>query len=176
MLDALKGSDRELNELETDEFIPISYAFFKAAEEGTANRNLKLLSKLVRDELEAQLMSFDHYSSAANVAKTLTIEEVAALSIFLKRLPEPERSESGNRVYDIGREHFQDVEKDIAKAFPRLFANEEDAIFALSSLAGKGVLVPVIVARVGLSFPMYFPSQMALRLAAHAESVLIAGS
>jgi hypothetical protein len=131
LLDDLKDTIRELSDIEKDEFVPIAYLFFKAADEGLAKRNVKLLSKLIRDEINSETISYDHYASAAHVAKLLTIEEIAALSTFLKRIPRPQTAENGDNIYDISREHYQDIEKTFIWIF-QVFLRARKKLYLLS--------------------------------------------
>jgi hypothetical protein len=135
----------------------MAYLFFKAAEEGTANRNLRILAKLMNEEVASQQVSFESYAEAANVAKHLTISEATALSAVLRR------SGLAGNVTGLALV-LEGIEDELVRDFHSIFPQRDSAIFALSSLSGKGLLVPVVVATVGESYPSYCPTDLALKL------------
>ncbi len=172
LLEELRGTERELSDVEKSEFIPAAYKSFQAAAEGVSNRNIKLLAKLFREEIDKTSLNFDEYATVANISKFLSISELAALYIVIKHMPSPTLSEDRGSVIEVDREHYENIEKQCCAEFATLFPNEDSAMFTLASLSGKGLMVPIITMRFGSNSPLYFPTNLAVRIGKHAQSIL----
>jgi hypothetical protein len=61
--------------------------FAKAAEEGTARQNLKLLAQVIFGLKRNRTFEFDKFQACANVLETLTRDEILFLGHFLARGP-----------------------------------------------------------------------------------------
>ena len=85
-LEELRKGRVDLNDHEREQFIPVAYRFFKAAEEGTINRNLHLLAKLIKKQIDENELSYEKYITLDNAIKDLSLEELIVLSEICKQI------------------------------------------------------------------------------------------
>ena len=85
LIDAIKREGVEnlqFEEGDADELVQMMMRFAKAAEEGTARQNLKLLAQVIFGLKRNRTFEFDKFQAYANVLETLTRDEI----LFLGRM------------------------------------------------------------------------------------------
>jgi hypothetical protein len=70
----------KLDVINSDEFVPIVFRYGRAAIEGTASHNLKLMAKLMRGQIVTESVFASEFLEFADVISTLKLREIAYLS------------------------------------------------------------------------------------------------
>ena len=162
----------DLADHEKEAFIPIGYRYYRAASEGTVNRNLHLLAKLIRKQIEEKDLSYEKYITMDNAIRDLSMEEMIALSEICQpahNLNDHSKQLGGIKKENIGMSYKHFVQY-IIDTHNNYFLGEDDVISILSSLSGKGLATTVFVNHSG-PYPTFVPTKFALSIAEKAKVI-----
>lgn len=101
-----KGQRSNLDFADADEFVAIVYRYIRAAREGAATLNLRLMAKVMRGQIVSESMYASDFLAYADIISTLRREEVVYLATLLKltkeglRLP---KDSDPNDYYDVAQ-------------------------------------------------------------------------
>jgi hypothetical protein len=160
-IEEVRKGDRKLDEAESLELVPIAYRYFKAAEEGTTAKNLELLAKLIRHQIQAHELSVERYSTLHLAIRDLSARELIVLSMMCRA----SRTAELDNVDSFGNEQFDKLREDLQSQFPDHFPERSDITGTFALLAGKGWVVPLIEAVLGGSVPTYVPTNLTFQVA-----------
>ncbi len=124
----------DLSEHEKEEFIPIGYRYYRAAQEGTVNRNLRLLAKLIRKQIDDEELSYEKYVTLDNAVRDLSLEEMIALSKICDRTDDEQRSSGKNSI------RTSPLGKTLINEYPSQFNDLISTETTFSLLSNKGWL------------------------------------
>jgi hypothetical protein len=105
LLEELSLGEKRLPPTQIDEAVAITYRYFRAAQEGTARLNLRLLASVIAGQARLSALVADEFLRDADMIASLRREEVMLLaklhhawgSDWLQQSSPPNRSEEGIR-------------------------------------------------------------------------------
>ncbi|WP_337996261.1 hypothetical protein [Oleispirillum naphthae] len=119
LLEELRKGEKSLHDLEeVDELAAITFRYARAAQEGTARLNLRLMAKVIAGQAQAGPLVADEFLAWADVLASLRREEV----IFIATLFSAERDTQQVRASSAGAEKLW--EKVSQQLIPSIFPDE----------------------------------------------------
>lgn len=139
LLDELRKGLRLPNDPgETDEFVAILYRYLRAAQEGAARLNLRLMARVIRNQIEREGLYADTFLRYAELIASLTREEVILLATRYRLRREFDSEKQSSDWQDTGR-----VNDRVLKALvPQVFSTPLDMVAALTALQRTGLVWP----------------------------------
>jgi hypothetical protein len=123
---------------EVDEFVAILYRYMRAAQEGSARLNLRLMARVIKSQIEGEGLYASEFLRYAELIASLSREEVILIATrhrvklaFHKSKRTAEWSDTG-RVNEL-------VQKEMV---PKVFPTGLDMIAALTALQRTGLVWP----------------------------------
>ncbi len=131
----VRRGSRDITDPEIEEAVSIAYRYIRAAREGTARRNLRLMARVIAGQMEFGALVADEFLRHADTLASLRREEVILLATVCRNLTKPD---------------VPDEEKRYGKTFisagpeliPNLFPTADDFSAAAAALTRTGYLVP----------------------------------
>ncbi len=170
-LEEIAKGRADLADHEKKAFIPIGYRYYRAAQEGTVNRNLHLLAKLIRKQIDDQELSYEKYVTLDNAIRDLSLEEMIVLSELCKQIGSNDTHgfdhAPGYRTISIDNYRsvdFTALETTILKEHDKKFTSKLSVHSTSSLLSGKGLVLPISEAVFSGGYTKYHPSNMVLEL------------
>ncbi len=140
LLEEMRKGDRlTRNASEIDPILSMLLRYQRAAVEGTARLNLRLLAKAIRSQIALSNLVADEFLHWADVLATLRREEIVALSAFLRHLDsavvqaEPEDARAGKAQMAMQAELVPSG----------LFPTRDDLLATLGALTRTGLVLSV---------------------------------
>ena len=145
---------------ESDEVIGVLFRYARAAEEGAARSNLRLLSRVIKGQYERSCLYASSFSRYAELLSTLRREEIAILGAFHRLSLAPDvvaREENGraNALFEAVR----------AELVPSMIATDDQFMIFVVATNRTGLLLPVSV----WGGQRYWPSELLNETAVLAE-------
>ena len=123
---------------EVDEFVAIIYRYMRAAQEGSARLNLRLMARVIKSQIEGTGLYASDFLRFAELIASLSREEVILIatrhrvrSAFDKSKQTPDWSDT-SRVNEL-------VHKELV---PKIFPTDLDMMAALTALQRTGLVWP----------------------------------
>ena len=89
MLDELRWGERTLSAPEVDETVAVLLRYGRAAQEGTARLNLRLMAKVIAGQIQQKVLYADEFLRHADVIAGLRREEVILLGALQRHWAAP---------------------------------------------------------------------------------------
>lgn len=138
LLDELRrGRRTEYEAASEDEAAAVLFRYLRAAQEGAARRNLRLMAQVIRGQLESGHLVADEFLYWSETLATLTRQEISFLGLMIK--VDREGDISGKPKTAFAR--WPDVVE--GAIHQGLYSSEEDALMAATAL-GRFALVRII--------------------------------
>lgn len=158
-----KGCRSKWEVIDPDEFVPIIYRYSRAALEGAATLNLRLMAKVMRGQALNSSMFASDFLGYADLISTLRREELVYLATMLKLTKEDLRlPKDGTSVeyYDVPQSVIIQLRKSLVGTdfFPDI-----ESISACESAIQRTGLVRYVDSVIGGS-PIIAPSPLLFRL------------
>jgi len=122
---------------EIDEFVAILYRYLRAAQEGTARLNLRLMARVINSQLEREGLYASEFLRYAEIISSLTREEVILIGTRYRERENYRRSRN--------QEHWSDaktINGIVATSLvPRLFKDEGELTATTTALQRTGMVV-----------------------------------
>ena len=159
LLEEIKSGNRVLGSNEANDFVPIAYRYFKAAEEGATQRKLKLLAKFIRDEIETSTLDFDRFSRIEVGLDGLTTDELICLAEFARTTRE--FIHVLRKPLLLTNDDFDNIKNRLRASHPNRFMSDYKMLASFALLSGKGWAIPLVMSVYGGSTsPYYTPTNM----------------
>jgi hypothetical protein len=139
LISELRRGDRTLSEIEIDEFAAVLFRYMRAAQEGTARLNLRLMAKVVAGQASHSNLVADEFLYYTDILSSLRREEVILLGTM-------------HRETTLQKENIQVAEEDKAgeamtatrkQLVPMPFATEGDFLATAGALLRTGLISAV---------------------------------
>ncbi|MCX4151752.1 MULTISPECIES: hypothetical protein [Paraburkholderia] len=156
MLRALKEGSVTLCESDLEESVAVLYRYLRAAEEGAARRNLRLLAGVFAGQVSGQSIAADEFLYYADILSPLRREEVLLLGT-LHRIWIEQCAASP----DVSKRRTGTLGALKAELIPSVFEDDSDFVSVLASLTRTGLVSPFS----GFGGEYYQPSPLLQRLA-----------
>lgn len=117
--------------IDKDEFVFINYRYLRAAIEGTARLNLRLLAKVIKNQVINSCLKADEFLYYADLISSLRREEIILLGTYYKNWM--------NLKGDNGQVK-KSAENTQENLIPRIFTNKKDFKATLFSLSRTGFI------------------------------------
>lgn len=157
LLDELRHGERILASAEVEETVAVLYRYARAAHEGTARLNLRLLAKIIANQADAGTLRADTFLSHADRLVALRRDEIVVLGCLVRHwlacAASPEIKEEAREAEALRRTR--------AELVPGCLADEEEFEAALAATMRTGLL-SAAAAWGGMS---YRPTRQLLRIA-----------
>ena len=163
LLQEIKSGNRVLDSDEEKQFVPIAYRYFKAAEEGSTRRKLKLLAKIIRDEIKDSALDFDKFSKLEAGFDGLTTDELICLAELARTTRE--FVHVLRKPLLLSNEDFDQIKERLRASHPNRFMSDYKMLASFALLSGKGWAIPLIMSVYGESTPpFYTPTNMVVEV------------
>ncbi|MGI4807500.1 MAG: hypothetical protein ACRYF2_05255 [Janthinobacterium lividum] len=107
LLDELRQGEKTLSDLEVEEVVAVLLRYARAAQEGTARLNLRLMAKVIAGQVERGVLYADEFLRNADLIAGLKREEVILLGTIHRHWHAPMSSflnmGAGSKQHVIGR-------------------------------------------------------------------------
>lgn len=157
----------DLSDHEKEAFIPIGYRYYRAVSEGTVNRNLHLLAKLIRRQIEDHDLSYEKYVTLENAIRDLSYPEMIALSEICKQIgltgSPAQWDTTENRIITVENYEFtdfEDLEDSLLNRHPTVFDTQIAVRSVFTLLSGKGLVLPTTNTRINDTMAKFLPTKM----------------
>lgn len=158
LLDELRHGERTLASDEVEEVVAVLYRYTRAAHEGAARLNLRLMAKVVAGQAEAGAVRADTFLAYADILAGLRREEIVVLGCLVRHWTSCGAAAGGEE----GRRASEAQKRAREELVPRRLADNEEFEAALAAALRTGLL-SAASAWAGL---VYRPTRLLLRLAA----------
>jgi hypothetical protein len=135
LLSEIRRGDRFLSDPEIEEWVYIYYRYFRAAHEGAAHRNLRLMARVIAGQIEFRSLFADEFLRYADILATLRREEVVLLATVCRFLTDPETTNEDKK-------HGKAFAMAGPVLIPSLFRTDQDFEAVAASLTRTGYIVP----------------------------------
>lgn len=123
---------------EVDEFVAILYRYLRAAQEGAARLNLRLMARVIRSQIEREGLYASNFLRYAELIASLTREEVILLATRHRLRVKFDGTKQTSNWDDTSR-----VNELVIKAVvPKVFPTPLDMVAALTALQRTGLVWP----------------------------------
>jgi quinol monooxygenase YgiN len=123
---------------EVDEFVAILYRYMRAAQEGAARLNLRLMAKVVKHQFVEDNLRASEFLRYADIISSLTREEVVVLATYHR-----EETEFKNKRLHEDWSDVQSIDQNVRKALvPKVFKTYEDLLAVVTAVQRTGMLWP----------------------------------
>lgn len=135
LLDELRSGDKTLNDVEIEEAAAILYRYMRAAHEGAARLNLRLMAKVIASQAHRGNLIADQFLHYANMLESLRREEILALGALYRHWQSDalrqmdENSRSNAAMKSAGEE-----------LIPAIFQNEDEYLATLEATTRTGLV------------------------------------
>ena len=147
LIEEVRKGDRRLDDAEADEFVPIAYRYFKAAQDGAANRNIRLLAKLIGQDIAKHDLRSDRFLSQEESISNLSLEELICLSVLIEDCRHSIKQTG--RVPQLKPDQFSSIKNKAIAEYPDHFQDESAVLSNFALLAGKGWVMPMTLSTYG---------------------------
>ncbi|WP_238812565.1 hypothetical protein [Paraburkholderia sp. SG-MS1] len=158
LLDELKSGARRLDESDLPEAAAILFRYQRAAEEGAAKLNLRLLAAVFAGQVVHRSVAADDFLYLADILAPLKRDEVILLGTIVRLHAQP--NEQSKSMRDL---QLQTIEELV----PSVFDDAEDLMATAGALLRTGLLIanvpPANYGGQGSGF-IYRPTRLLLRL------------
>ncbi len=128
-------SQGTLPEMAEDDAVYIIYRYLRAAQEGSARLNLRLLAQVVAGSKSGQILTADHFLYYADVISSLRYDEIVLLGTFIRRFEGID-----NKKDDSFGTAMKNVQADL---IPAIFPTEDDFKGCASAVLRTGLLTAI---------------------------------
>jgi hypothetical protein len=149
----MRGDISVLSDEAYAELVPVAYKFFEAAKAGEYIHNLKILAKIVADQIINSRPDAARFARHCRRLEALEVRELKML-IDIWRFATPRADDMAKP--EEGR--FIACASVLFRRMPDLFSSEVEVGASLGELAARGLIVPDGAARMGKSEEFYYPS------------------
>lgn len=137
MIDELRRGDKVLRQIgEVEEAAAIFYRYARAAQEGSARLNLRLLAKVVAGQTVQGNLVADEFLCWADILASLRREEIVLLATLHRHHSSPEVMAEDEGSRDGKAEKLAKNE-----LTPRLFQTDDDFMAALNAVTRTGLVI-----------------------------------
>lgn len=143
------------SETDLEEGVAIIYRFLRAAQEGTARVNLRLLAQVISEQAKHGTMKADEFLYYADILSPLRRDEVLLLGSLHRIWFDQSRAS-----LDVGNRRVETFGALKAELIPLVFENESDFFAIVASLSRTGLVSPFS----GYGGLFYEPSPLLERL------------
>ena len=166
----------ELSDHEKEAVIPIGYRYYRAAQEGTVSRNLRLLARLIRKQIDDKELSYEKYVTLDNAIRDLSLEEMIALAEICKpihglNIPDKHLESGGKEGKGGIAEQIKAFINYMQEHYSDHFSCEYGIVSNLISLSGKGLTIPIDNFHWRPTYPHFVPTKLALTIMEKVETI-----
>ncbi len=138
LLEELRNGEKRLPPEQIDEGVAIVYRYFRAAQEGSARLNLRLMAKAIAGQVQKQDLIADEFLSLADLIASLRRHEV----LLLAEIHKGWNSSAIKKIESIDKPKalLEALEKELALA-PAVFQDREAILASSAALVRTGLLV-----------------------------------
>ena len=151
-------------ELLSDDSVAVMFRYARAAREGTARVNLRIMAKVIANGVASEDITANRFHQLAGMIESLSIKELVVLGSLYRHWREagPEAaSESGNR---------REAAAAVKELVPAVFETNQDFAATCAAVSRTGLLVPVSLAS-GASYSVSTSLTELVRLADIEEAI-----
>lgn len=137
--------DVVLTDEQQEQLYHIAYRFFQTVSQGTVDRNLDLLAKLIRKQIDDQHLSYEKYVTLNSAIKDLSLQEMIVLLELCKQ--KKNLNTSGKQHYHTRNPRMivvtssRDVNSNIIKNYQNFFPDGHSFVSTYTLLLGKGFVL-----------------------------------
>ncbi|WP_369050215.1 hypothetical protein [Burkholderia gladioli] len=135
MLDALRRGSISLNGADLEESVPVLFRFIRAAEEGSARRNLRLLAEVFAGQARHKAIAADEFLYYADILSPLRREEIQFLGSLYRIWMEVSAD-----LEDVSKVRVELSKRLKSELIPELMADDAE-FFAIAASASRTGLV-----------------------------------
>jgi len=136
LIDEIKRGDKDVYEAhEVDEVAAITYRYMRAAQEGTARLNLRLMAQVIAGQKSCNALKSDDFLYYADIISALRREEVILLGYMYKFLKE-EIAKEGTPT-----PAYSAQERAKRELIPHIFATPEDFTATIGAVMRTGLVI-----------------------------------
>ena len=138
-IEELKDGLRSPNDSgEIDEFVAVLYRYMRAAQEGAARLNLRLMARVIRSQIEHEGLYASEFLRHAELISSLSREEVILLATRHRLRSEFDKAKQSENWTDT-----RDVNKQVEDGLiPTVFATRLELNAAMTALQRTGLIWP----------------------------------
>jgi hypothetical protein len=138
LIEELKQGDSIIVDAEdVDNFVAITHRYFRAAEEGAARLNIRLMAQVIAGQKLDGRLSADEFLQHAEVLASLSVKEIALLGIFYAKYQE--LLQKGKYDNDAASEATQHALRELV---PVPFENTKELMASAHAITRTGLLLP----------------------------------
>jgi hypothetical protein len=138
LLEELARGDIRVSEADLEEGVAIMYRFLRAAQEGTARVNLRLLSQVIAKQVWQGTIKADEFLYYADILSPLRRDEVLLLGSLHRNWFDPSRGD-----LDIPKRRIQTLGAVRSELTPAVFQSDGEFFAVMGSLSRTGLLSTV---------------------------------
>ncbi|MBU9426426.1 hypothetical protein [Burkholderia gladioli] len=135
MLDALRRGSVSLNGVDLEESVPVLFRFIRAAEEGAARRNLRLLAEVFAGQARHKAIAADEFLYYADILSPLRREEIQFLGSLYRIWIEVSAD-----LEDVSKVRVELSKRLKSELIPELMCDDAE-FFAIAASASRTGLV-----------------------------------
>lgn len=136
LLEEIRAGEKDaLEAIEIDEVVAIVYRYMRAAQEGTAHVNLRLLAQVIAGQKKLTSLKADEFLYYADLIASLRREEIILLGCMQKHFQEPQH------VMGSSQAAYEPQKLAQLELIPSTFKTEDDFNSCITALNRTGLVI-----------------------------------
>jgi hypothetical protein len=132
-----QGDSITVDAQDVDNFVAITHRYFRAAEEGAARLNMRLMAQVIAGQKLDGRLSADEFLQHAEMLASLSVKEIALLGTFYAKYQE--LLNKGKYDHDAAAESTQHALRELV---PVPFENTKEMMASAHAITRTGLLLP----------------------------------